>query len=156
MDCKTSGGTDVCVYNLPDETLSTAYTHYAFSVDAGSSIFQARANGVDTSAKWVSTSDNVIDFGAVLSMYATNTGTEKANIKLSEFWLLTGTQIDLDTYIGDFYGGGSPPYLGAIGELPGGAGQPHVYLPDGGPTNLGSLANLTENGALASVAGPGA
>lgn len=154
---KNSIGTTIAFWQSASVVSEEAWHNLVVSIDLGSGIGQARLDGVDEDSGFSTLTDDTMVLSGDIVYYANRFGPSKINARASEQWIFGGVQVDLDSYLNDFWGGGTPPYLGAVGELPGGAGQPHVYTPDGGVENLGTLGGtFTEVGALESVDGPGA
>jgi len=155
LNLKTAGGVDVGQWSASGDVITGGWHHFACAVDAGNTIYQAYFDGVDQSASWTNTGDQIMSLSVQANFCATISGVSKVNLRLSQVWLKTGINVDLDTNLNDFWGDGTPPD-GGIDGTTFGHGEPEIWLPKGNEENGGSAIDFTVVGALTEVAGPGA
>ncbi len=155
-DFRDSTNTRVCRWlGTSSEVLTGDWHHFGWSIDAGSSIYQAVWDGTDLSSQYTDEADLTINLKSGVSFAATSSGSNPSNIRLSQVWMKSGINVDIVTNLNDFYGGGNPPDGGVDGSGFG-HGIPEFWMQSGNGTNDGSSADFTVVGAPLEVAGPGA
>ena len=162
LEVKAAGTVELDIRSSgTDLNADTNWHHYLASANMG--VSNASWIYVDDSASLTRskhTLDAVLEWSAAEHSVASDiSGNSEPDIRLSEYYFITGAHIDLTTEANRrlfINSSGLPEDLGADGTTPG-LGTPHVFAANGDmSTNLGGGGDYVLTGAVDSVAGPGA